>query len=230
MLDRRAKRAPPHVADREREYSLAHGADCQARRHARIVPPARIVRMSTTVAVPLWLAVLIAVLAGLALLDRLLVPSARWFLRSRANKVLDEVGSRLKIQIRPFQQSSRRALIDRLVYDDKVQQATRQFAATQRMPGEVAMHIARCAPRNASLPTTRTRSRTGCLRRPPQFALTPRICRSRRAPARNRRELRAGATKRRKGGMNCGWGRERDETAFAARAANPAVHRKPLAV
>jgi hypothetical protein len=147
MLDRRAKRAPPHVADREREYSLAHGADCQARRHARIVPPARIVRMSTTVAVPLWLAVLIAVLAGLALLDLLLVPSARWFLRSRANKVLDEVGSRLKIQIRPFQQSSRRALIDRLVYDDKVQQATRQFAATQRMPGEVAMHIARCAPR-----------------------------------------------------------------------------------
>jgi glycerol-3-phosphate O-acyltransferase len=63
--------------------------------------------MSTTVAVPLWLGILIAMLAGLALLDRLLVPSARWFLRSRASKVLDEVGSRLKIQIRPFQQSSR---------------------------------------------------------------------------------------------------------------------------
>ena len=49
--------------------------------------------MSTTVAVPLWLAILIAVLAAFALLDRLLVPSARWFLRSRANKVLDEVGT-----------------------------------------------------------------------------------------------------------------------------------------
>jgi glycerol-3-phosphate O-acyltransferase len=97
--------------------------------------------MSTTVAVPLWLAILVAVLAAFALLDRLLVPSARWFLRSRANKVLDEVGSRLKIQIRPFQQSSRRALIDRLVYDDKVQQAARQFASAQRMPGEVAMQI-----------------------------------------------------------------------------------------
>jgi hypothetical protein len=30
--------------------------------------------------------------------------------------------------------------------------------------------------------------------------------------------------------MNCGWRLERDETAFAARALNPAVHRKPLAV
>ena len=33
--------------------------------------------MSTTVAVPLWLAILIAALAAFALLDRLLVPSAR---------------------------------------------------------------------------------------------------------------------------------------------------------
>jgi glycerol-3-phosphate O-acyltransferase len=97
--------------------------------------------MSTTVAVPLWLAILIAVLAAFALLDRLLVPSARWFLRSRTNKVLDEVGSHLKIQIRPFQQSSRRALIDRLVYDDKVQQAARQFAAAHDMPVEVAVRI-----------------------------------------------------------------------------------------
>jgi glycerol-3-phosphate O-acyltransferase len=141
MLDHPARARRRMFRDREREYSLAQGADCQARRHTRIVRPARKMRMSTTVAVPLWLAVLIAVLAGLALLDRLLVPSARWFLRSRANKVLDEVGSRLKIQIRPFQQSSRRALIDRLVYDDKVQQAARQFAAAQRMPGEVAMHV-----------------------------------------------------------------------------------------
>lgn len=97
--------------------------------------------MSTTIAVPLWLALLVAVLALWALLDRLLLPSVRWVIRSRANQVLDEVGTRLRIQIRPFQQTSRRALIDRLVFDDKVQEAAREFGATNRMPREVVQHI-----------------------------------------------------------------------------------------
>jgi glycerol-3-phosphate O-acyltransferase len=97
--------------------------------------------MGSTVAVPWWLVVVAGVLAAWALLDRLLLPSARWLLRSRANKVLDEVGSRLSIQIRPFQQSNRRALIDRLVYDDKVQHAARQYAQERGMPREVAVQI-----------------------------------------------------------------------------------------
>jgi len=50
----------------------------------------------------------------------MLLPSTRWLLASRANKVLDKVGARVKIQIRPIQQSNRRTRIDRLVYDDKV--------------------------------------------------------------------------------------------------------------
>ena len=53
-----------------------------------------------TVTLPLWLVILAGVLALVGLLDRLLVPSVRWFIRSRANKVLDEVGARLKIEIR----------------------------------------------------------------------------------------------------------------------------------
>ena len=97
--------------------------------------------MSTTIAIPLWLALLAAALAFWALLDRLLLPTVRWMLRNRANKVLDEVGTRLRIQIRPFQQTSRRALIDRLVFDDKVQQAAREFAEAQKMPREVVQHI-----------------------------------------------------------------------------------------
>jgi glycerol-3-phosphate O-acyltransferase len=102
--------------------------------------------MSSTVAVPLWLAVVAGALALWAVLDRLLVPSVRWYFQSRANKVLNEVGSRLRIQIRPFQQSSRRALIDRLVYDDKVQAAARSFAAEQGVPREVAVErVARYA-------------------------------------------------------------------------------------
>ena len=97
--------------------------------------------MSTSIALPLWLVIVAGALAAWALLDRLLVPSVRWLLRSRANKVLNEVGQRLKIQIRPFQQSSRRALIDRLVYDDRVQQAAWHFASVRDMPREVATKI-----------------------------------------------------------------------------------------
>ena len=95
--------------------------------------------MSTTVALPLWLVLAIGALAAWSLLDRLLMPSVRWFVRSRADRVLDEVGRRLKIGIRPFQQVRRRALNDRLVFDDKVQQAIRIHADAHGMPREVAL-------------------------------------------------------------------------------------------
>ncbi len=93
----------------------------------------------SSVTLPLWLVVLLGALALVGLLDRLLVPSVRWFIRSRANKVLDEVGSRLRIEIRPFQHTRRQALIDRLLYDDKVQHAAAAFARAQNMPRDVVM-------------------------------------------------------------------------------------------
>jgi glycerol-3-phosphate O-acyltransferase len=89
--------------------------------------------------VPVWLAVIAGALAAWAALARLLVPSMRWLIRSRANRVLEDVGKRLRIQIRPFQQSSRRTLIDRLVFDDRVQQAAKAHAEAQGMPREVAL-------------------------------------------------------------------------------------------
>ncbi|HEU5297701.1 MAG TPA: 1-acyl-sn-glycerol-3-phosphate acyltransferase [Burkholderiaceae bacterium] len=95
--------------------------------------------MVSTITVPLWLALVVALLAVWALLDRLLMPSARWFIRSRANKVLDEVSEHLPIHIRPFQQVRRQAMIDRLVFDEKVQNAARAFADSKAMPREVAL-------------------------------------------------------------------------------------------
>ncbi len=97
--------------------------------------------MGSTVTLPLWLVLVASVLALWAVLDRLLVPSVRWFLRSRANRVLDDVGQRLKIQIRPFQQSNRRALIERLVYDDKVQHAARAHAQASGLPRPVVAQM-----------------------------------------------------------------------------------------
>ena len=95
--------------------------------------------MTHTVAIPLWLLVLLIALAAWAALDRLLLPSVRWFLRSRANRVLERFGSRLQIEVRPFQLTRRRVVIDRLVYDSQVVEAAQAFAAEEGMPREVAM-------------------------------------------------------------------------------------------
>jgi glycerol-3-phosphate O-acyltransferase len=95
--------------------------------------------MTRTIAIPLWLLLLLLAVVAWAALDRLLLPSVRWFLRSRANRVLEEVRNRIQIEIRPFQLTRRRALIDRLVYDAQVLHAAQAFAAEQGMPREVAM-------------------------------------------------------------------------------------------
>jgi glycerol-3-phosphate O-acyltransferase len=92
-----------------------------------------------TVELPVWLVIVAGLLAIWALLERLLLPSMRWLIRSRAQKVIDEVGARLSIQIRPFQQTNRRALIDRLIFDDKVQHAMQSYAREHNMPREVAL-------------------------------------------------------------------------------------------
>lgn len=87
--------------------------------------------------VPLWLLLLMAAATLWALLTRLLIPSVRWFLRRRVNRVLDEISKVLDIGIRPFQLTKRQVLIDRLVYDTKVIDAINQHAAEHDMPREV---------------------------------------------------------------------------------------------
>lgn len=95
--------------------------------------------MRAPVTLPLWLVLLLAALAAWGALDRLLVPSVRWFLRSRADRVLREVRDRFQIDIRPFQLTKRQVLIDRLVYDAKVLESAQQTAEREGMPREVAM-------------------------------------------------------------------------------------------
>ena len=48
------------------------------------------ISMHDTVALPLWLVVVLVLLAAWAALDRLLLPSVRWVLRRRVNRVLEE--------------------------------------------------------------------------------------------------------------------------------------------
>lgn len=95
--------------------------------------------MFETVAIPLWMVWVAGVLALIAFLDRLLVPSVRWLLRGRVNRVIDDVNERLQIGIRPFTLTRRQVLLDRLCCDVKVAEAVEQEAAASGVPRRVIM-------------------------------------------------------------------------------------------
>lgn len=94
--------------------------------------------MDSTITLPAWLAVLLILLSLALLLDRVLIPSVRWYLRRRINRVIDEVNTRLDIEVRPFQQTRRQILIDQLSHDERVASAVRDYAREHDMPREVA--------------------------------------------------------------------------------------------
>ncbi len=95
--------------------------------------------MMRTVSLPLWLVVVLLAAAAWAAVERLLVPSVRWVLRRRVNRVIAELNTRLKIEIKPFQLTKRQVLIDRLLYDPMVVDAAAAHAREAGMPREVAM-------------------------------------------------------------------------------------------
>ena len=101
------------------------------------------IHSTSTIALPLWLAVLLALFAAWAAVDLLLVPSVRWVVRRRVNRVLEELETRLKIGIQPFKLTKREVLIDRLLYDPQVQKAAEAVAREEDMPRAVAMDRAR---------------------------------------------------------------------------------------
>ena len=93
--------------------------------------------MPGQITISIWFFILLVIIAVLALLDRILIPSTRWFFRRRINRVIDEIGTRLDIEIRPFQLTKRQVLIDRLVFDSKVVEEIQNHARQHDMPLEV---------------------------------------------------------------------------------------------
>jgi len=90
--------------------------------------------MTEGVSIPAWLLVLMAALAAWALYEHVLAPALRFLYTHPANQVIDELGERLRIGIRPFQRTKRQALIHRLLTDPKVQATAEQFAKQNRVP------------------------------------------------------------------------------------------------
>jgi len=79
--------------------------------------------MASTIELPLWLAILAAILTAVAIFSHLLMPGYRWFMRRRVEQVIDDVNTRLNLDLPPFMLTRRSALIDRLVYDPGVMEA-----------------------------------------------------------------------------------------------------------
>jgi glycerol-3-phosphate O-acyltransferase len=91
------------------------------------------------ITISIWLFLILVAVSAWAVLDRVLIPSTRWFLRRRINRVIDEISTRLDIQIKPFQITKRNVLIDRLVYDPQVIEAIQQNAVERECPREVVL-------------------------------------------------------------------------------------------
>ncbi|WP_457649987.1 1-acyl-sn-glycerol-3-phosphate acyltransferase [Profundibacter sp.] len=99
--------------------------------------------MNRVVEVPLWILVLIVGFAAFAALERVLVPSVRWFFRRRMEKVVARVNTRLDRPIEPFKLARRHDMIQRVIYDPKVAEAIAEHACTEGVPENVAFEDAR---------------------------------------------------------------------------------------
>lgn len=95
--------------------------------------------LDASLTLPLWLVTLGGLLALWALLDRLLLPGVRWYLRRRANLVIEELNKRLDLEIPAFNQTARRVLIDRLTFDPKVLEAVEAYARETGMPRKLVV-------------------------------------------------------------------------------------------
>ncbi len=95
--------------------------------------------MDGSVSLPLWLATLLAFLAAVAVLDRLLLPSARWYLRRRVDRVIEEINRRLRLRIQPFKLTRRAVLVDRLTWDPRVLEAVEAHSRESAEPRELVM-------------------------------------------------------------------------------------------
>ena len=93
--------------------------------------------MTETISLPIWVVAVAGALVLWAVLDRLILPSTRWFFRQRASRVIDELNTRLSLQIPLFQRTKRQVLIDRLMHDPAVLEAVETAAQQSERPREV---------------------------------------------------------------------------------------------
>jgi glycerol-3-phosphate O-acyltransferase len=98
--------------------------------------------MGNTVTLPVWAMLLIMLFAAIAALDKLLLPSVRWFLRRRLENAVTQLNTRLTRPIQPFKLARRNDTILRLIYDPQVAQAIVDHARSTGIREDVAFQKA----------------------------------------------------------------------------------------
>ena len=99
--------------------------------------------MTQTVAVPLWLFVLIIAFALTSFASNFLFPSVRWIFRARVERAVRRLNQRLDRPIDLFKLAERQDRIARLIYDSAVMEAVGEHAAETGLPVPVAFEKAR---------------------------------------------------------------------------------------
>ncbi|MEM8539839.1 MAG: 1-acyl-sn-glycerol-3-phosphate acyltransferase [Pseudomonadota bacterium] len=99
--------------------------------------------MTEAISIPFWMFVILGLLAVIAVFDRVFAPSVRWFFRRRVNEAIDELNTRLDLQIQPFKLTQRQWLIDQLLYDAEVIKAADVEHQTTGKPHAVIMEAAK---------------------------------------------------------------------------------------
>ena len=95
--------------------------------------------MTSPVAIPFWLFVILAILAAIAIVDRIFAPGVRWYFRRRVNDAIDELNARLDLRIQPFKLAHREGLVDQLLYDHTVIDAVEAEHEATGTPRSVLM-------------------------------------------------------------------------------------------
>ena len=98
--------------------------------------------MFETIEIPIWTVWLASILAIIGLLDRILMPTVRWYLKRRMDKAVGVLNDKLQLKIQPFKLTKRRVMIDRLAYDPKVIEAIVEHSQTEKVPYRVSEHMA----------------------------------------------------------------------------------------
>ena len=99
--------------------------------------------MTAPVTLPLWLFVLILLLAAVSFLSHFLFPSVRWYFRKRMERGVARLNTRLRRPIAPFRLARRHDMIERLIYDPAVTEAIVAHARREGVPEAVAFQQAR---------------------------------------------------------------------------------------
>lgn len=99
--------------------------------------------MTQSVEMPLWVLLLILAFAAIAALDKIMIPSVRWYFRRRLEKAVARLNERLDRPIQPFKLARRFDMIQRIIYDPDVAQAVADHAREKGIPENVAFEQAR---------------------------------------------------------------------------------------